>query len=437
VPAAVAVLQATGLPFEFTPGEAGWACFERHGASLPGETLAAARAADAILFGAVSSPSHPVAGYRSPIVALRRELDLYANIRPVTTDDRPPTTDHQDKETRRQGSFIFSRSPGLPVSWSEPSSVVGRRSSVVDLVVVRENTEGLYAGRERVEQGGDTAIAERVITRRASERIVRAAFELARSRGTRNEERGTMNIDPASSFLVPRSSFPKVTIVHKANVLRETCGLFRSVALGVAAEYPDVAADELLVDTAALQLVQQPERFDVIVTTNLFGDILSDVASYWGGGLGLAASANLGDRQALFEPVHGSAPDIAGQGIANPLAAIGCAALLLEYLARPTNDPSLPLRAGHRPPTLRCHSGQATDDRHHGLYGGSSVSAPMASSGSGHGGTARQDACSQWADRIRAAMHETRAGGICTPDLGGQSTTDEVTAAVIETMTLT
>ena len=135
VPAAVAVLQATGLPFEFTPGEAGWACFERQGTSLPAETLAAARAADAILFGAVSSPSHPVPGYRSPIVALRRELDLYANIRPVTTDHRPvpsseakvPTTDHQSS-----------------------SSVVGRQPSVVDLVVVRENTEGLYAGRERV-----------------------------------------------------------------------------------------------------------------------------------------------------------------------------------------------------------------------------------------------------------------------------------------------
>jgi homoisocitrate dehydrogenase len=397
VPAAVAALQATGLPFEFTPGEAGWACFERHGASLPNETLATARAADAILFGAVSSPSHPVPGYRSPIVALRRELDLYANIRPVATDHRPPTTDHQ----------------------SPASSVVGRQSSVVDLVVVRENTEGLYAGRERVEQGGDTAIAERVITRRASQRIVRAAFELAQSRGVGVRGWG-LGSSETSAKPQPPTPIPRVTIVHKANVLRETCGLFRSVALGVAAEYPDVVADELLVDTAALQLVQRPERFDVIVTTNLFGDILSDVASYWGGGLGLAVSANLGDRQALFEPVHGSAPDIAGQGVANPLAAIGCAALLLEYLAWPTTD--------QRPPT--------NDDRQPDMYSGSAVSAPMPSTGSGPGGAALQDVCSQWANRIRAAMRETRAAGICTPDLGGSATTDEVTAAVIDAMTL-
>ncbi len=126
IPAAVRVLQATGLPFDLASGEAGWACFEQCGNSLPDETLAAARSTDAILFGAVSSPSHAVAGYRSPIVALRRALDLYANIRPVTTDHRPPTTDQQ-----------------------APASVVRRPSSVVDLVVVRENTEGLYAGRER------------------------------------------------------------------------------------------------------------------------------------------------------------------------------------------------------------------------------------------------------------------------------------------------
>jgi homoisocitrate dehydrogenase len=400
VPAAVAVLQATGLPFEFVPGEAGWACFERHGMSLPDETLAAARTADAVLFGAVASPSHPVPGYRSPIVALRRALDLFANIRPVRTGDRRPTTDdvgdtqHVTRNKQQASQFSILN------------------SQFVDLVVVRENTEGLYAGRERVEHNGDTAIAERVITRRASERIARAAFELARRRGLRTEGRGLSKA--ATPLLSPRSSVlsPRVTIVHKANVLRETCGLFRTTALRVAAEYPDVAADELLVDTAALQLVQRPERFDVIVTTNLFGDILSDVASYWGGGLGLAASANIGDRQALFEPVHGSAPDIAGKGIANPLAAIGCAALLLEHLARPRD-----------------------------MYGGSSVSAPLAAPDGGHGegghrGTTLQHACSQWADRIRAAMWGTLVAGICTPDLGGSARTEEVTSAVITSMAL-
>lgn len=327
--AAVAVLRATGLPLEFTEAEAGWGTFQQHGMALPEETLDAARAADAVLFGAVASPSHPVAGYRSPIVALRRALDLYANIRP-TTNDR-----HE-----------------------------------IDLAVVRENTEGLYAGRERVEDNGDTAIAERVITRRASERIARVAFELARRRAQETERRKQ----------------PKVTIVHKANVLRETCGLFRSVAFGVAEEYPDVQADELLVDTAALQLVQRPERFDVVVTTNLFGDILSDVACHWGGGMGLATSANMGETHALFEPVHGAAPDIAGKGIANPLAAIGCAAMLLEWHAgRPTTDDRRPI-----------------------------PNEMLAA-----------------AERIRNGVRHALAHGPHTPDLGGKAHTGAVTEAVI------
>jgi homoisocitrate dehydrogenase len=371
VPAALCVLQATGLPFAFTQGEAGWACFEQHGTSLPEETLAAAQVADAILFGAVSSPSHPVAGYRSPIVALRRALDLYANIRPVTTDHRPPTTDQQAY-----------------------TSVVRRPSSVVDLVVVRENTEGLYAGRERIEDGGDTAIAERVITRRASERIVRAAFELARQRASAVSSPLSVATDHGQPTTDNRSA--KVTIVHKANVLRVSDGLFREAALHVAKEYPDIAVDELLVDNAALQLVQKPERFDVLVTTNMFGDILSDIASYWGGGLGMATSANIGDRQALFEPVHGSAPDIAGQGIANPLAAIGCAALLLDYFGRPTAD--------HRPPTNEV--------------------API-------------EQCRAWASRVRAAISTVLEGNVRTPDLGGQSATEDVVAAVLNQMIAT
>jgi homoisocitrate dehydrogenase len=364
IPAALEVLRATGLPFELVPAEAGWECFQRYGASLPDETLTAARAADAVLFGAVSSPSHPVQGYRSPIVGLRRALDLYANIRPV-----------RGGWELGDGGWGKHTNPRLPSPLPQ-----------VDLVVVRENTEGLYAGRERVEEGGDTAIAERVITRRASERIVRAAFELARQRGLRTEGRGLSSADlEANSVLSPQSSvLPKVTIAHKANVMRETCGLFRTAALAVAQEYPDVAVDEQLVDSAALQLVQRPERFDVLVTTNMFGDILSDVASYWCGGLGMASSANIGDTHALFEPVHGSAPDIAGKGVANPLAAIGCVAMLLEYAARR----------------------RTLGDEH------------MA-----------------WAARIRSAIQATLTSDIRTPDLGGTVGTVDVTKAVIAEMT--
>lgn len=324
-PAAEAVLRATGLPLSFSSAEAGWACFGRNGTALPDRTLAAARAADAVLFGAVGSPSHPVPGYRSPIVALRRALDLYANIRPTNGTD-----------------------------------------GVTDVVVVRENTEGLYVGRERVEDDGNTAIAERVITRRASERIVRTAFELAQERQAAGGSRA-----------------PLVTIVHKANVLRETCGLFRTVALEVAAQFPEIAYEEMLVDVAAMRIAQAPQRFDVVVTTNLFGDILSDIACIHGGGLGLATSANLGTNYALFEPVHGAAPDIAGKGVANPLAAIGCAALLLEWLA----------------------PRQRNDD----LAGG----------------------CRAAAAQIAAAAAQVRAEGPHTPDLGGEASTADVTEAVI------
>jgi homoisocitrate dehydrogenase len=378
IPAALQVLRATGLPFEFVPAEAGWECFQQHGTSLPDVTLAAARAADAILFGAVSSPSHPVAGYRSPIVGLRRALDLFANIRPVTTDHRPPTTDSQ----------------------SCTSLVVGRRWSVVDLVVVRENTEGLYAGKETSD--GETAIAQRVITRKASQRIARAAFELARARRTTNDERPQdFEAGHPSPVVLRPSSEPKVTIVHKANVMRETCGLFRAAALEVAKQYPDVAVDEQLVDSAALQLVQRPERFDVLVTTNMFGDILSDVASYWCGGLGMASSANIGDTHALFEPVHGSAPDIAGKGIANPLAAIGCAAMMLEHLG------NCRLQIAH---SKMPGAGQAAEEQVLG------------------------NACRAWANRVRAGINAVLANGPTTPDLGGSATTDAVTKAVIESL---
>ena len=183
--------------------------------------------------------------------------------------------------------------------------------------MVRENTEGLYAGRERVEDDGATAIAERVVTRRASARIMRVACDLARAR---RSARGGSDAPPG-----------KVTVVHKANVLRETCGLFRSVALEAAQAYPDLQIDEMLVDTCALQLATRPERFDVIVTTNLFGDILSDLCAQLVGGMGFAYSGNIGDNYAVFEPTHGSAPKYAGLNKVNPIAAILAAAMMAGW----------------------------------------------------------------------------------------------------------
>lgn len=278
IPAAQRVLEAVLPSARYVTAEAGWECFLRHGTSLPEATLQAAQSADATLFGATQSPMGRVDGYFSPILALRRRLDLYANLRPVMALQADP--------------------PG------------------VDLLIVRENTEGLYAGREWSD--GDTAIAERLITRRASERIARMAFMQARQR---------------AALRGPAARQPKVTIVHKANVLKLSDGLFREACLTVGAVFPDIEVEEMLVDTAAMQLVRDAGRFDVVVTTNLFGDILSDLAAGLVGGLGVAPSGNLGDgRAAVFEPVHGSAPDIAGRGVANPIGAILSAALLLEHL---------------------------------------------------------------------------------------------------------
>jgi homoisocitrate dehydrogenase len=279
IPAAVEVLRAAVPGLEIIPAEAGWDCFLRRGVSVPAETLDTIRMCGAALFGAVSSPARKVEGYLSAIIAMRQELDLYVNLRPVRSLPRVSPRDD------------------------------------VNLLVVRENTEGLYAGRERLE-GSDTAIAERVITRRACERLAKRAVDLLRVPGTRSPRR--------------------LTIVHKANILPVTDGLFRDTVRSVVEsacreEGLAVAVDELLVDVAALKLVAEPERFDVIITTNLFGDILSDEAAYWCGGMGLAPSLNWGDGIALAEPVHGSAPDIAGKGIANPIAAILSAALLARY----------------------------------------------------------------------------------------------------------
>lgn len=340
--AARQVLAALPLPIETSEALAGWGTFQETGAALPDATLETAKGCDAVLFGAVASPSHPVAGYRSPIVALRKALDLYANIRPVQSIPSPAQPD---------------KAEGSPA---------GPSTSPVNLVIVRENTEGLYAGRERLEDDGATAIAERLITRRGSQRIVQAAFALAQQRASDEHH-------------------PKVTIVHKANVLRITDGLFREVALEIARSYPHITTEELLVDTAAMHLAQSPTRFDVVVTTNLFGDILSDVACIHGGGLGLASSANIGDTYALFEPVHGAAPDIAGRGIANPLATFGCLAMLLEWYGR-----------------------------------------------KGDVAANQREQANEWAGRLRGAVAATLREGPHTPDLRGSATTHDVTRAVIE-----
>jgi homoisocitrate dehydrogenase len=321
VPAAAEVLAALGLDLEFVEAQAGFEHFRRSGDAIPDATLADVEACRVALFGATSSPSTPVGGYCSPILALRKAFDLYANLRPVES---------------------------LPGAFSRPG---------LDLLIVRENTEGLYAGRERRE--GDTAIAERVITAKGSTRIARMAFEQARRRAAHP----TNNVRPA------------VTVVHKANVLKITDGLFRGCVLQVAQDNPEIAFKEMLIDAMAMRLVRDPENFDVIVTTNLFGDILSDEASALIGGLGVAPSANVGEGIAVFEPVHGSAPDIAGQGLANPIGAILSAGLLLD------------------------HSGQEAQ-----------------------------------AARVRQAVHETVKQGVLTKDLGGRATTKEVTQAVLRNL---
>lgn len=270
VDAAVRVVNAVcGDRIEWVEAEMGWRTFERTGRALPEATVGILEGCAGALFGAVSSPSHAVDGYRSPIVELRRRLDLYANVRPLT-------------------------------------------SGAIDAVVVRENTEGLYAGRERWEREGEVAIAERVISRRATERIVRFACELAQSRA------------------VWRDRPAPLTVVHKANVLRLSDGLFRETALDVAAGFPEIEVEEQLVDSMVYRLILEPERYDVIVAPNLYGDILSDAGAALVGGLGVVGSANCGEHFCLAEPVHGSAPDIAGQGIASPIAAVAAAALLLD-----------------------------------------------------------------------------------------------------------
>jgi len=249
---------------------------------------------DAAMFGSVQSPSHKVPGYSSPIVALRKHLDLYANIRPVASV------------------------PGMP-------------GPDVNMVIVRENTECLYIKKEEIREAADgtkIAFATRQISEYASDRIGRMAFELALRRGAERAAPGA----PATFWKGP----PKVTICHKSNVLSVTDGLFRETVHAVKAKangkYDSVLVDEQLIDSMMLKIYLDATPFDVVVAPNLYGDILSDGAAALVGSLGLVPSVNAGDKFVMGEPVHGSAPDIAGKGIANPIASIRSAALMLSHM---------------------------------------------------------------------------------------------------------
>ncbi len=260
------VLEAINVEFDYTFAEAGDEYMEKSGVALPQETVDIVKASQACLFGAAGESAADV------IVKMRQELDLYVNLRPVKSY------------------------PGTKCLFDN-----------LDFVIVRENTEGLYIGLEEETEEGATAT--RVITRKASQRICKFAFEYAKKTG-----RG------------------KVTAVHKANVLKKTDGLFKETFYKVAEDYPDMELDDRYVDATAMFFITKPEMFDVIVTTNLFGDILSDEGAGLVGGLGLIPSANIGEKQGLFEPVHGSAPRHAGKGTANPAAMMLSAVLMLDYL---------------------------------------------------------------------------------------------------------
>ncbi len=311
--AALSILEALeaefGLSLEIRPALAGDSCLQKGGVALPEESISVIRRSDSCLKAPVGESAADV------VVRLRRDFDLYANIRPAK---------------------------GLP----------GVRSLApgADLVIVRENTEDLYKGMEFEIDGG--AVALRLITRRASERIAERAFGLAESR-----KKGR-----------------KVVAVHKANVLRKSDGVFASACRKVWRGHPGVNFSEMYVDAAAMALIRSPESFDVIVTTNLFGDILSDEAAQLVGGIGLAPSANLGDKFALFEPVHGSAPDIANRGIANPIAMLLSVSMMLEWLGESRRDP----------------------------------------------------VCGKAASSLRTAVNAALERGVSTPDLGGKNKSAEV-----------
>ncbi|MBA4458409.1 MAG: isocitrate/isopropylmalate dehydrogenase family protein [Nitrosopumilaceae archaeon] len=261
------------LKFEITKLSAGDKALEQTGKALPDETVDAIKQSDACMKAPVGESAADV------IVVLRRMLDLYANIRPAKSY------------------------PHMPALRDD-----------IDMVIVRENTEDLYTGKEF--SLGDSAVALRIISENASKRIAKYAFETAKQRNSKK----------------------KVTCVHKSNVMRVTDGLFAKACTEVSKDYPEIKFEEMYVDACAMNLIRQPQEFDVVVTTNLFGDILSDESSQVVGGLGMAPAANIGDNFALFEPVHGAAFDIAGKNIANPSSFLLSIRMMLDWLGTKHND---------------------------------------------------------------------------------------------------
>lgn len=270
---AIKVLDHLQCGFEYDFADAGQTAFEKRGELFPQETLFLIKKNAIALKGPITTPIGE--GFTSMNVTLRKTFDLYANVRPAL-------------------SFPGTKS----------------RFENIDIITVRENTEGMYSGQgQTLSEGGEHAEAVSVITYTGAERIVRFAFDLARKDGRK-----------------------KVTVVHKANILKTTSGLFLKTAREVAKEFEDIQCNEMIVDNCCMQLVMNPHQFDVIVTTNLFGDIISDLCAGLVGGLGMAPGANIGEDAAIFEAVHGSAPDIAGKNIANPTALFLAAGMMLDYL---------------------------------------------------------------------------------------------------------
>ncbi len=276
------ILDAAGAQLEYEVYNVGEAEYLAHGALIPDAAFESFERTRVLLKSPITTPVGK--GFRSLNVTLREKYDLYANIRPAKSN-----------------------------------AAVKTPFNNVDIVTFRENTEDLYIGKEEMVDD-DTVVAYKVITRKASTRIIRDAFEYARKNGRK-----------------------KVTCVHKANILKQSDGLFLSIFREIAPEYPDIIADDKIVDNVTMQLVMRPETFDIMVMPNLYGDIVSDLTSGLIGGLGLLPSCNLGSEYSMFEAVHGSAPDIAGKGIANPTALLWSACMMLEHLGQ--EEPARKIRA--------------------------------------------------------------------------------------------
>lgn len=326
------VARTGGFRLRLEPYEAGAELFRRTGVSLPDEVWLAAESADAILFGAMGLPDvrYPNGTEVLPQIEFRERLDLYAGVRPLRV------------------------LPGAPTPLADP------RARTVDCVLVRESTEGLFAARALSRRDGDEAVYDTMrISRKTCDRLFKFAFNLARRRAKPGRR-------------------ARVTCVDKANVL-PSMAFFREMFLASAVNYPEIDADCVYVDATALRLVRAPWEFDVLVTENMFGDILSDLGAALLGGMGMAPSADIGDRHAVFQPCHGTAPDIVGRGLANPTAMVLSAAMMLDWL-------------GHR----------------HGV-----------------------DACGQAAEELTRAVERAFADGSLVPtEVGGTEGTASITARI-------